>query len=171
MISSCMARLNPRKIKQQTSIFNVPWLSTLRQTLHSHHTVISHLTSYCLESPQIQHNYNPPPYTYTPHPSQRGVLFLSVCVCVCLCHAYVMLCIRVRSHVDVCVLEGCGRDGGGGVDGSRWVSAPAAATSTLGQLMFSELTGIPSTPASTRSDVRPSSLLAVAWIDCPCNWG
>ncbi len=34
-----------------------------------------------------------------------------------------------------------------GVDGSWWVSTPAAATSTLGQLMFSELTGIsPTTP-------------------------
>lgn len=75
-------------------------------------------------------------------------------------------CIRLRPRVDVCVLGGCGRDGGGGVDGSWWVSAPAAATSTLGQLMSSELTGIP----PTRSDVRPSSLLAVAWIDCPCNW-
>ena len=34
-----------------------------------------------------------------------------------------------------------------GADGSWWVSTPAAATSTLGQLMFSELTGIsPTSP-------------------------
>lgn len=93
VISSCMARLNPRKIKQKISIFNVPWLSTFRQTRHSHHTVISHLTSYCLESPQNQHNYNLP-LRLTPPLSQRGVLFLSVCLCMCV----FMPCIRDALH-------------------------------------------------------------------------
>lgn len=43
-----------------------------------------------------------------------------------------------------------------GVGGSRWVSTPAVATSTLGQLMFTELTG--TTPTTLVPGPSPSLL-------------
>lgn len=60
--------------------------------------------------------------------------------------------VRVGVCVGVCVGDWEKQ----GVDGSWWVSTPAAATSTLGQLMFSELTGI--SPLH-HSVAHPSSLL------------
>lgn len=83
-------------------------------------------------------------------PSRQLKAKMRLCVCVCVC---AWVCVRETPRQ--------------GADGSWWVSTPAAATSTLGQLMFSELTGI----SPIHSNVQPSSPLVPAQIDCPCNGG
>lgn len=52
---------------------------------------------------------------------------------------------ETQVYACVCVIERAEEKQG--VDGSWWVSTPAAATSALGQLMFCELTGISPTAA------------------------